>query len=96
MERLVVWAAQPTTTKATVMAPRKNKVSHSTESTKYRLSSAERHALRIAEIAGKQAELKREAAERRAQRAQAGGAERKPSAASVDGNPATPRSSDPR
>jgi hypothetical protein len=78
------------------MAPRKNKVSHSTESTKYRLSSAERQALRTAEIAGKQAELKREAAERRAQRAQGGGAERNSSAASIDGNPATPRSSDPR
>jgi hypothetical protein len=53
---------------------RKHKVSVSSAPAKYRLSSAERHALRIAEIAGKQAELKREAAERRAQRSLAGGA----------------------
>lgn len=36
--------------------------------TSNRLSSKERHAARVAEIANKQSELKREAAERRAKR----------------------------
>jgi hypothetical protein len=57
-----------TTTTETLMA-RKSKVSVSTEPTKHRLSSAERHAVRTAEIANKQSDLKREAAERRAKRA---------------------------
>ena len=43
----------------------KNKVSVSTQPTKYQLSSKRRDA-RLAEIANQQAELKREAAERRA------------------------------
>jgi hypothetical protein len=47
----------------------KNKVTVSTDSTKYRLSSTERRAARLAAIANKQADLKREAAERRAKRA---------------------------
>jgi hypothetical protein len=50
------------------MAP-KNKVSVSTDSQTYRLSANERRAARVAEIANKQSELKREAAERRAKRA---------------------------
>jgi hypothetical protein len=37
---------------------------------RYRLSATERRAARLAEIANKQADLKREAAERRAKRAQ--------------------------
>ncbi len=37
--------------------------------TRYRLSANERRAARLAEVANKQADLKREAAERRAQRA---------------------------
>jgi len=51
------------------MAP-KNKVSVSTDSQTYRLSANERRAARVAEIANKQGELKREAAERRAKRAE--------------------------
>ena len=74
---------------------RKNKVSLSSEPAKYRLSSAERHALRIAEIAGKQAELKREAAERRAQRAKDGGVKRKLPAAPVPRKPASQGGSNP-
>jgi hypothetical protein len=49
------------------MAPR-HKVTTSTTSTNYRLSSDERRAARLAEIANKQSDLKREAAERRAKR----------------------------
>jgi len=49
------------------MAPR-HKVTHSTAPTNYRLSSDERRAARLAEIANKQSDLKREAAERRAKR----------------------------
>jgi hypothetical protein len=77
------------------MAP-KNKVSLSTEPTKYRLSSAERHALRIAEIAGKQAELKAQAAARRAQRSKDSGSGTKPPVASIPRTPASPGKSDPR
>jgi len=47
----------------------KNKVSVSTDPNAYRLSANERRAARAAEIANKQGELKREAAERRAKRA---------------------------
>jgi hypothetical protein len=49
------------------MAPR-HKVTHSTTPTNYRLSSEERRAARLAEIANTQSDLKREAAERRAKR----------------------------
>lgn len=49
------------------MAPR-HKVTTSTTATNYRLSSDERRAARLAEIANKQSDLKREAAERRAKR----------------------------
>jgi hypothetical protein len=49
------------------MAPR-HKVTTSTTQTNYRLSSDERRAARLAEIANKQSDLKREAAERRAKR----------------------------
>jgi hypothetical protein len=56
----------------------KNQVTVSTDSTKYRLSSTERRAARLAEVANKQADLKREAAERRAKRAREAGS---PSAA---------------
>jgi hypothetical protein len=52
----------------TVMAA-KRKVNISTGPTTYRLSSADRHAAQVKEIAGQQSELKREAAERRAKRA---------------------------
>ncbi|MGI8413327.1 MAG: hypothetical protein ACR2LV_08275 [Solirubrobacteraceae bacterium] len=38
-------------------------------STRYRLSANERRAARLAEVANKQADLKREAAQRRAERA---------------------------
>jgi hypothetical protein len=47
----------------------KHKVTVSSAPTRYALTSAERHAARVAEIANKQGELKREAAERRANRA---------------------------
>jgi hypothetical protein len=47
----------------------KHKVKVSTAPTRYSLTSAERHAARVAEIANKQGELKRQAAERRAKRA---------------------------
>ena len=47
----------------------KHKVTVSTSPTNYRLSSNERRAARLAEIANKQGDLKREAAERRAKRA---------------------------
>jgi hypothetical protein len=47
----------------------KRSVNISTGPTQYRLSSADRHAARVEEIAGQQRELKREAAERRAKRA---------------------------
>jgi hypothetical protein len=51
-----------------VMAAKKD-VKASVEPTRYRLSATERRAARLAEIANKQADLKREAAERRAKRA---------------------------
>jgi hypothetical protein len=74
---------------------RKNKVSVSTEPNKYRLSSNERRAARLAEIANKQAELKREAAERRAKRAMdAGGKSSAP--ASVPRKAASARRSNSR
>ncbi|HWF73442.1 MAG TPA: hypothetical protein VG186_08865 [Solirubrobacteraceae bacterium] len=47
----------------------KNKVTVSVQPVKYRLTSAERRAAQAEMISGKQAELKREAAERRAKRA---------------------------
>jgi hypothetical protein len=46
----------------------KRKVSISTGPTNHRQSSSERHAAYVAQIANRQSELKREAAERRAQR----------------------------
>jgi hypothetical protein len=49
--------------------PLKNKVTLSTAPSKHSLSSAERRAAEFAEVANKQADLKREAAERRALRA---------------------------
>ncbi len=49
--------------------PAKNTVTSSTRPIKPRLSNAERRAAEIATGAGKQAQLKREAAERRAERA---------------------------
>lgn len=49
--------------------PPKNTVNSSMRSVKPRLSGAERRAAEIAATAGKQAQLKREAAERRAERA---------------------------
>jgi anti-sigma factor RsiW len=48
---------------------KKNKVSVSTEPKTYRLTTNERRAARLAEISNQQADLKREAAERRAKRA---------------------------
>jgi hypothetical protein len=52
----------------------KPKVSASTEPRTYRLTANERRAALLAEITNKQSELKREAAQRRAQRAaEAGG-----------------------
>ncbi len=56
------------------MAP-KNKVVVSSAPAMYRPSSNERRAARQAEIAGKQGELKREAAERRAKREDDAGTE---------------------
>ncbi len=52
----------------------KHKVSVSVDSTKYRLTANERRAARLAEVANKQGDLKREAAERRAKREQDAGA----------------------
>jgi hypothetical protein len=48
----------------------KHKVTVSTAPSTYRLSSNERREARLAEIANKQSDLKREAAERRAKRAE--------------------------
>jgi len=53
----------------------KRKVSISTGPTNHRQSSSERHAAYVAQIANRQAELKREAAERRAKRDAAAGEE---------------------
>lgn len=50
-----------------------DKVSVPSEPARYRLSATERRAARLAEVANKQADLKREAAERRAKRAAATG-----------------------
>lgn len=47
----------------------RHKVSISTQKDKYRPTADERRAARAAEVAGRQGELKREAAERRAARA---------------------------
>ena len=47
----------------------RHKIKVSTDPTNRRLTSSERREARLAEISGKQGELKREAAERRAQRA---------------------------
>ena len=71
----------------------KSKVSISTGPTKYRLSSADRHAAHVKEIAGRQEELKREAAERRAKRAATGAASTDvtPPASSTDVTPQTAR-----
>ena len=49
----------------------RHKVKVSTDPTNRRLTSSERRDARLAEISGKQGELKREAAERRAQRSAA-------------------------
>jgi hypothetical protein len=53
----------------------KNRVNVSTGPPAPRLSAKERQAARIAELANKQSELKREAAERRAKRAAESGAD---------------------
>jgi hypothetical protein len=66
-----VWLSlddRSTTTTETVMAAKRN-VSISSGPTQHRLSSADRHAARVLEIAGQQQELKAEAAARRAKRA---------------------------
>lgn len=55
------------------MAAAKHKVTVSVQSTKHRQSSAERRAAQMQTVSNKQAELKREAAERRAKRALASG-----------------------
>ena len=47
---------------------RSNKLSVSTGPANQRMSSKERHAARVVEVANKQSELKREAAQRRAKR----------------------------
>ena len=52
----------------------KRKVSITTGPTNHRQSSSERHAAYVAQIANRQAELKHEAAERRAKRDTAAGA----------------------
>ena len=61
----------------------RNKVDVSTGPTVRQMSSKDRHAARFAEVANKQSELKREAAERRARREAAAAAnpERAPNAA---------------
>jgi hypothetical protein len=46
----------------------RHRVTVSTQTQSYRMTADERRAARVAEIAGKQGDLKREAAERRAQR----------------------------
>jgi hypothetical protein len=51
------------------MARKRSKVSVTTETNTYRLSANERREARFAEISNKQADLKREAAERGAKRA---------------------------
>jgi hypothetical protein len=74
--------------------PRKNKVSVTTEPTKYRLSSSERRAAQLADIAGKQGDLKREAAERRAKRAEAEGGGGNAAEAPAPGEPGASEQSD--
>lgn len=61
----------------------KNKVNVSTGPTIQPMSSKERHAARVAEIANQQSELKQEAAQRRANR--------EADAAADSGTPAAPR-----
>ncbi len=63
--------------------PRRNKVNASTGPTIQRMSSKERHAARVAEVANKQSELKQEAAQRRTKR--------EADAAANSDAPATPR-----
>jgi hypothetical protein len=46
----------------------RHRVTVSTQTQSYRMTADERRAARVAEIAGKQGDLKREAAERRAKR----------------------------
>ncbi len=66
----------------------KNKVTVSVQPTNNRPSSAERRAAQVALLSGKQAELKQEAAERRAQRENqnAQAASKPPRAASATGS----------
>jgi hypothetical protein len=47
----------------------RHKMTVSTQATSHRLSSAERHAAEIMRLSSQQAELKREASDRRAERA---------------------------
>jgi hypothetical protein len=63
--------------------PRKTNLNVSTSPPKPGLSSAERNAIRIAETASRQGELKREAAERRAKRDNQAGAGTAAAAASA-------------
>jgi hypothetical protein len=72
------------------MAPR-HKVTTSTTPTSYRLSSDERRAARLAEIANKQSDLKREAAERRAKRTADAAAEATSAPAPLAGSDQTVR-----
>jgi hypothetical protein len=53
----------------------KHKVTVSTQATSHRPSSAERHAAEVARLSTRQSELKREAADRRAERANKSGAD---------------------
>jgi hypothetical protein len=53
----------------------KHKITVSTQATSHRPSSAERHAAEVARLATQQAELKREAADRRAERVTQGAAD---------------------
>jgi hypothetical protein len=68
------------------------KVSISTGPTNHRQSSSERHAAYVAQIANRQSELKREAAERRARREVA---DRDDAAATPDLSADSPPESDP-
>jgi hypothetical protein len=68
------------------MARKRSKVSISTETNTYRLSANERREARFAEISNKQADLKREAAERGAKRANESKAKDNAGEASVPGS----------
>jgi hypothetical protein len=74
----------------------RHKVSYSVQRDSYRLTAEERRVARVAGIAGKQGELKREAAERRAKRAAQSETQTADAPASTRRKVPTARRSNPR